>query len=116
MTDGKHETMAGTVGEHVNDDHDHAGGETPAGAKLDTTATDGKGTGEDGALAGGPAPGHGRASGGPGSEADDATQEVADAAAHTPEDDGLQGAGDDRSDVEQQGGTTADPGRPMGGR
>lgn len=114
--DGKHETMGGTVGEHVNDEHDHAGGETPAGAKIDRTATAGKGTGEDGALAGGPAPGHGAASGGDGSEADEATQIVADHAAHAPEDDGLQGAGSDRSDAEQQGGTTADPGRPMGGR
>ena len=81
---GRHETMAGTVGGHVNDGHDHPGGETPAGAKIDATATRLSGaTGEEGALAGGPAPGNGRASGGPGSEADEATQVVADVEAHT---------------------------------
>ena len=110
MNDNKKETLAGTVGEHANENHDHPGGETPAGAKIDATATQSPGkTGEQGALAGGPAPGHGRASGGPGSEADEATQIVADVAAHTPASDALQGAGDDRSDVEQAGGTTTDP-------
>ena len=86
----KHETMAGTVGGHVNDEHDHPGSETPAGAKIDATATrsDGK-TGEQGALAGGPAPGQGRASAGPGSEADDATQIVADVTARTPAGDAM---------------------------
>ena len=84
MNDNKRETLAGTVGEHANENHDHPGGETPAGAKVDATATQSPGeTGEQGALAGGPAPGQGRASGGPGSEADDATQIVADVEAHT---------------------------------
>lgn len=109
---GKHETMAGTVGEHVNDGHDHPEGETPAGAKIDRTATRSPGkTGEDGALAGGPAPGHGRASdgdpGGAGSPGD--------VAARTPETDALQGAGKDRSSTEHEGGTTAGPGEVGGG-
>ena len=110
--DGKHETMAGTVGEHVHDEHDHPGGTTPAGAKLDETATKSKGgTGEDGALAGGPAPGHGRASDGdPGGAGI-----PGDVAANTPEDDALQGAGQDRTTTEREGGTTADPGEVGGG-
>ena len=108
----KHETMAGTVGGHVNDDHDHPGGETPTGAKLDQTATRSRGkTGEDGALAGGPAPGHGRASDG-----DPGGAGIAgDVAARTPESDALQGAGRDRSTVEQEGGTTTGPGETGGG-
>ena len=62
MTDrDKTEALAGTVGEHVNDGHDHPGRETPAGAQLDQTATKGDGTGSDGAIAGNAAPGHGRA-------------------------------------------------------
>ena len=104
--DKTHETMAGTVGKHANDDHDHPGGKTPAGAKLDETATKSPGkTGADGALGGGPAPGHGRASDGDHGGAGSA----GDVAARTPESDGLQGAGNDRSGVEQQGGTTTDP-------
>ena len=113
MNDGKHETMAGTVGEHVNDEHhDHPGGETPAGAKLDQTATRSPGeTGEQGAIAGNAAPGHGRASDGdPGGAG-----MAGDVAARTPEDDGLQGAGQDRSSVEHEGGTTAGPGETGGG-
>ena len=62
MDDGKHETLAGTVGEHANDDHDHPGRKTPAGAQVDQTATRSPGkTGEDGAIAGDAAPGQGRA-------------------------------------------------------
>ena len=114
--DGKHETknetMAGTVGDHANDDHDHPTRETPTGAKMDTTAIDSPGeTGADGALAGGPAPGHGRASDG-----DPGGAGIAgDVAAHTPESDGLQGAGKDRTSTEQAGGTTAGPGEVGGG-
>ena len=108
-----HETMAGTVGKHVNDEHhDHPGGTTPAGAKLDTTATDTpEKTGEHGALAGGPAPGHGRAcDGDPGGAGI-----AGDVAARTPSSDGLRGAGKDRSTSEHEGGTTTDPGAVGGG-
>ena len=110
--DGKHETMAGTVGEHANDDHNHPTGETPTGAKIDRTATRSPGqTGEDGALGGGPAPGHGRASdgdpGGAGSPGD--------VAARSPETDALQGTGQDRTTTERAGGTTADPAETGGG-
>lgn len=79
MNDNK-ETLAGTVGRHVNDAHDHPGRETPTGAEIDQTATRSPGrTGEQGALAGGPAPGHGRAT------EDGATQRVADSASPTAE-------------------------------
>ena len=111
--DGKRETMGGTVGEHVNDEHhDHPGGETPAGAKLDQTATRSPGqTGEQGALSGNAAPGHGRASDGdPGGAGI-----PGDVAANTPEDDALQGVGNDRTTTEREGGTTADPGEVGGG-
>ena len=110
--DGK-ETMAGTVGEHVNDEHhEHPTKRTPTGAVLDTTATDSPGeTGEDGALSGGPAPGHGRASDGdPGGAG-----MAGDVAARTPEDDALQGAGKERTSTEHEGGTTAGPGEVGGG-
>ena len=96
----KHETMAGTVGGHVNDGHDHPGGETPAGAKVDATATRSPGkTGEQGALAGGPAPGQGRASAGEGSEADKATQIVADTTAHSPQADAMKDAADETTEL-----------------
>ena len=79
MNDNK-ETLAGTVGQHVNDEHDHPGRKTPAGAEIDQTATRSPGqTGEDGALAGGPAPGHGRAT------EDRSTQEVASSTSPTAE-------------------------------
>ena len=108
----KHESMAGTVGKHVNDDHDHPGGETPAGAKLDQTATRSPDrTGEQGALSGGAAPGHGRASDGdPGGAGI-----TGDVAARTSEDDALQGAGQDRASIEQEGGSTDGPGEIGGG-
>ena len=109
--DGK-ETMAGTVGEHANDDHDHPTRTTPTGAKIDTTATDSPGlTGKDGALGGGPAPGHGRASDGdPGGAGI-----PGDVAANTPESDALQGAGKERTSTEHEGGATTGPGETGGG-
>ena len=98
-SDGTHETMAGTVGKHANDDHDHPTKTSPTGAKMDVTATSSSDrTGEQGALAGGPAPGQGRASAGPGTEADDATQIVADTTAHSPQADAMKGAKNDRDD------------------
>ena len=102
MNDNKRERLAGTVGSHANENHDHPGGETPAGSKIDATATQSPGeTGEQGALAGGPAPGHGRASGGPGSEVGEATQIVADTTAHSPEADAFKGAVDEATDGDE---------------
>ena len=90
--DDKDETLAGTVGEHVNENHDHPTGKTPTGAVLDQTATKSPGqTGEDGALAGGPAPGHGRAT------KDGGTQQVADVDGAAPESGAMKEAVDDAS-------------------
>lgn len=90
--DGKDETLAGTVGEHVNENHDHPAGKTPAGAVLDQTATKSPGqTGKDGALAGSPAPGHGR------STEDGGTQQIADIDGATPEGEALKDTTADES-------------------